>query len=227
MHSLTLTDTHLNINLRSYICGPISFKLCLMVEVSELCCLVPVWQTLTFIQSHSCMRKQNLWCSCSHTFFHWNSWNLMCCHDLLVCWNSHKIHVCTINIQRREACLSDFCLKNLYNTCLCLDSSSLVRDALNFTVWMMLTVIKVLWVTLKLKHVQSFCCKVIWSSSNLAIVHCVRELSAEKSRSPVKCGKHGSVEHLLFLVPSYFWFIWNIYYTDFLNILVFFSISRI
>ena len=35
----------------------ISFKLIMVIEITELYHLIPVWMTLTVIQGHSCMRN--------------------------------------------------------------------------------------------------------------------------------------------------------------------------
>ena len=46
-----------------------------------------VWMTLTFTQDHSCMKKQNVWCSFFSTiFFNKFIWNSVHCCDFLVCW---------------------------------------------------------------------------------------------------------------------------------------------
>ena len=74
-----------NIGLGSDIDVLFSFKLGMVIDITKLYSLIPVWMTLTFIQGRSWLRKQNLVCSFSRKFFIRLGWNLDCCHLLLLC----------------------------------------------------------------------------------------------------------------------------------------------
>ena len=41
---------------------PISFKLGIMIETTNLNIFISVWMTLTFIHGHSSIRNQKRWC---------------------------------------------------------------------------------------------------------------------------------------------------------------------
>ena len=49
-----------------------------------------------FLHSFSCKFCCRLW------------WNVLCCHNLLVCWNICWIYFCSIKIRGRELCLREF-----------------------------------------------------------------------------------------------------------------------
>ena len=68
-----------------------SFKLVMMIEATKLYILKSVWMTLTFIQGHSCMKNQKLWCPYSRRFMYQFGLNSVCRHNLLVYWSSCKI----------------------------------------------------------------------------------------------------------------------------------------
>ena len=61
-------DKPIRVGLYSNIYRPISFKLSIMIKIIELYILISVWMTLTFIQDHSCIGNQKLWCAFSHKF---------------------------------------------------------------------------------------------------------------------------------------------------------------
>ena len=70
-----------NVALHSNIYDPISFKLGMMTDTSEMCALITSAQmTWTCLQSF--MRKQNLLHLTSYKFHNRFGWNLLCCHDL-------------------------------------------------------------------------------------------------------------------------------------------------
>ena len=99
-----------------------SFKLG-MIELTELCILVPVWKTLTFIQGHSQMKKHKLLGSFACKFFCWFQWNLVYWYDLLVCWNSSYIFVIqitTVGMSVIEFNIGDY-IRCTCNTGLCPD----------------------------------------------------------------------------------------------------------
>ena len=56
-----------------------------MVDCTELCIFIPVWIIWTFIQGHSCLRKQTLVCSFSCKVLDQFGWNIEFCYDPLVC----------------------------------------------------------------------------------------------------------------------------------------------
>ena len=152
----------------------ISFRCGMMIETFILYILIPVLMTLTFIQGHRYIGNQKL----SRPFsckWNWFRWNWVCCHNLLVCWSSCQI--CLVcHIQGRELCWWDF-----MNICLALSSEDTYElicfklgMLLNATilyslipVWMTLMVTQGHMVKGNLELVQSFCCKVAWSNSNV------------------------------------------------------------
>ena len=70
------TNNTFSIGLCSDLCWLIFFKLDVMIETTKLYFLISVWLTLTFIQDHSCVRYQRLWCPFPQQFccqFGWNS----------------------------------------------------------------------------------------------------------------------------------------------------------
>ena len=75
--------------------------------------------TMTFIQSHSCMRKQKLWCPFSCKFQYQFEWNLVCCHNLLVFWSLCSIFF-TASSQGGALCWWDF-MKYTFNIVMCQD----------------------------------------------------------------------------------------------------------
>ena len=58
---------NVNIGLYSDFDRLICFKLGLMIETTKLYIFILIWMTLTFIQGHSCMKK-NLWGPFSRKF---------------------------------------------------------------------------------------------------------------------------------------------------------------
>ena len=55
-----------NVGLYSDNYRSICFKLCVMIEITKLSIFISVWMTLTFIQCHTYIRNQKLWCPFSH-----------------------------------------------------------------------------------------------------------------------------------------------------------------
>ena len=53
-------EEEISVGLCSDIYRAISYKLSMMIDTTELYCLIPVWMTWIFIQGHCCMRKQKL-----------------------------------------------------------------------------------------------------------------------------------------------------------------------
>ena len=82
----TYVKQHFYIGFYSGIYRLISFKLGVMIEITKLYIFILVWMTLTFIQGHSYIRNQKLWCPFSHKFKYIFVWNSVCFHNLLVCW---------------------------------------------------------------------------------------------------------------------------------------------
>ena len=62
----------------------------LMIEITKVYISIPLWMILTFIQSHSCVRNQKLLFLFPGKFCCWFGWNLICCHNLLVCGSSFQ-----------------------------------------------------------------------------------------------------------------------------------------
>ena len=56
-YSCDFVQKKFNIDLHLDIYWPVSFKLCMMTEKSELYILIPVWMTLIIIQGHNHWRK--------------------------------------------------------------------------------------------------------------------------------------------------------------------------
>ena len=50
-------------------CEPISFKLGMVIEITKLYILIPVWMTSTFTQGHMIMTNLNL---CDHSVVKWH-----------------------------------------------------------------------------------------------------------------------------------------------------------
>ena len=94
-----ILSKNFSVGLYSDISWPISFKLGMMIETTELFILTP---DLDFIQGHSCMRNQKCVRSFSgkHLSRFW--WDVAYCHTLFICWSS-----CMIYIQGRGLCLCD------------------------------------------------------------------------------------------------------------------------
>ena len=69
--------------------------------------------TLSFIQGHSCMKKQKVMHSFSQEYLSQFEWNLLCSHDILI-WICLSIHRRDLqigdffSIQRRELHIADF-----------------------------------------------------------------------------------------------------------------------
>ena len=59
---------------------------CMLIGTAMFYILMLVWMTLIFVQSHSCIRAQTLWCPFSKKKYLliWKK-NSVCCHSLLVC----------------------------------------------------------------------------------------------------------------------------------------------
>ena len=108
-----------NIGLYSDIYRPVSFKLAIMIGTTKFFMLISVWIKLTFIQGHSCMRNQTLWCPFSQKFRRPFGWNSVCCHTNLLKRMLNLI--CTIDIQRRELCWCGL-IKYIIDIVLCRDS---------------------------------------------------------------------------------------------------------
>ena len=86
-HTLThrTEENNLYVGLHSDVYRLISFKCGVIANTSKQYCLIWVWMTLTFIQSHICMRKQKLLHSFSLQTCDQFGWNLVCYHDMLMC----------------------------------------------------------------------------------------------------------------------------------------------
>ena len=102
-------------------------------------------------------------------------WNSACCHNLLVPRKLMLNLFCTSNVQERGPCWRDF-MKYTLNTVMCQDTC----EPICFKLGMNQSTIKLhslipVWMTLmfshrvtgKVKLVQSFCCKVAQSNSNV------------------------------------------------------------
>ena len=57
---------------------------CITIGTTKLWMLTSVWMTMTFIQSHSCVRYQKLLCPFSRKFWSWFWWNSVQCHTLFI-----------------------------------------------------------------------------------------------------------------------------------------------
>ena len=68
------------------------YQLGMMIETTELYIFISLWMTLTIVQGHSCIRNEKLLCPMSHKFKYRFWWNLVCCHNLSVCWSACYIH---------------------------------------------------------------------------------------------------------------------------------------
>ena len=136
-----------------------------------------VWVTLTFFQSHSFMRNQNFRCPLSHKLKHRFGWNSVCCHNMLGFFKLMLILFRTTTIQGRELFIRDL-MKYTFKIVMCPDTC----EAICFKLGMMQNTTNLcslipLSMTLmftqghgftgKLELVQSFCCKVVWSNSNV------------------------------------------------------------
>ena len=97
---------NLNIDMYSDIYGPIFSKSSMIIETTKLCILILIWVTLTFIQSHSCMRNQKLCCLFSYKFKYRFGWNSVCCHNLFI---EALTNYCTKKLQRRDFMKYMFC----------------------------------------------------------------------------------------------------------------------
>ena len=137
-----------------------------------------VWMTLTFIQSHGCMRNKKLQSPFSHKLICWLD-EIGCVAT--TCWfveTRANFFVCTNNIQGKElcwryilwyVCLASSCIRTLVDQCVS-NLFSLLNTAKVYSlisVWMTLMFTQGHWATGKLELVQAFCCKVAWSSSNV------------------------------------------------------------
>ena len=111
--------------------------------------------------------------SFSHKFLNQFWWNLVCCHNLLVCWSPCFIYSTQLVVRGENfTCMiylkCTFCTGLCYYTCEPISFKlSLITDMtmLYFMspVWMTFTFTDDHRVTRKLQLVQSFCCKVAWS----------------------------------------------------------------
>ena len=120
---------------------------------------------------------------------------------------------CTSTIQGKELCWHDF-IKYMINIVLCWDICEPICFKLGMVLYMtkLYTLIPV-WMTLmftqghrKAGIVQSVCCKVAWSNSNVHDYWLWKGSDCEK----VLYGDYGSFEHLLFLFPSNVTFMCNV-----------------
>ena len=122
-HLISIQGTELNLanfvikktltfGFHSDIFRSISFKLCIVTDTAILYCLMPVGMILTFIQGHSCKRKQKLLLSFSRKFLNWFGWNVVSCHDLFTCSSSCWILFTGVIFQRENSALVI-----LYRTC--------------------------------------------------------------------------------------------------------------
>ena len=78
----------LNMGLYSDIYNPVSFKVNIMIEITRFYIFISVLDDLHFIQGHSRMGNQKLWCPFSRKTRYRFGCNSICCHDLLVCRRS-------------------------------------------------------------------------------------------------------------------------------------------
>ena len=65
----------------------ISFKVGVIIEITKLCILIPVWMTMMFIQGHSCVINQKLLGPFSHKFLKQFEKKF----SQLVCWNPCQV----------------------------------------------------------------------------------------------------------------------------------------
>ena len=151
-----------------------------MIETFTLYILISVWMFLTFIQGHSCMKSNK------------NSVSTFLENYLLIWMKSSVLSqpvgllkfmlnlFCTNDIHGRELCWGDF-MKCVFNILLCRHTCELIYFKLSLMLdtsklynlipfWMTLMFTQVNRVRGKLKLVQSFCCKVSWSSSNVWLI---------------------------------------------------------
>ena len=103
----------------------ISFKLYMMIETIELCILISVWMTLTFIQDHSCMRNKKCWCPFSRKFVCPFGLNSVCCHNLLVYWSSCLIGFAKV-LFKGENSAGMIVMKYMFNIIMCHDTCELI-----------------------------------------------------------------------------------------------------
>ena len=118
-----------NNGLYSGIYGPISLKLGMMIETTKLYILISVWKTWTFIHGHSCRWNQKLSYPFSHKFEYWFGWNLVCCHNLLVCWSSCHIRFAQILFKENSTDI----LENVHLASSCV--RTLVKRFVSNLVW--------------------------------------------------------------------------------------------
>ena len=119
--------------LHSDIYTPISFKLCMMVEIKKIYIWIPVWMTLTFIQGHSCMRNQKLLSTILEILQF--GWNLLSFHNLLVCGSSCQIYF--VQVESRQRTMLTWFYKRCVRTFVNWFVSNLVwcQTWSNSTVW--------------------------------------------------------------------------------------------
>ena len=143
---------------------PISFRLGLMIKTTRLSILLSVWMTLTFTQGHSCMRNKKFVVHFSEISqlirikFSMLPQPVGLLKPLLNLF-------CTDDIEGREFCWHEF-IKHNFNMVLCRDTCKLGM-MLSTNKFYSLMYTQGHRVTGKLEFVQSFCCKVAWSNSNV------------------------------------------------------------
>ena len=90
-----------NVSLHSDIYGPISFKLCVMIEITERYIIMPVWISLTFIHSHRFMRCQKLVHSFSCKFHSLMKFSVLP-QSIGLLKLFRTLYICIIDIQWKE-----------------------------------------------------------------------------------------------------------------------------
>ena len=141
---------------------PISFKVGMIIEITNLWILVSVWMTLTFIHGHSCMKRNasvSIFLEISLLILT-NFRMLLQLVDLL----KLKLNLfCTNNIQGRKHCWHDF-IKYTVNIVLCWDISEPICFKLDM-MWDMTILYSLIpvWMTLKLTqgHRKARTCAVV------------------------------------------------------------------
>ena len=131
-----LCTVYINVGLHLEIYRPISFKLGMKTDTTICNILLPFWKILTFMQGHSCMRKQEH----LHTFPILQSISLK--FSMLKQWlgllKFMQIMFHAINIQGRALYQTDF-MTNTFNIGLCLD----IFEPVSFKLGLVIAVPKV------------------------------------------------------------------------------------
>ena len=143
----------------------------MIIETTEFSILISDLMSLTFFQGHSCMRNHNLRCPFSCSFKNQFGWNLI----IATTFGFVEAHAKFLLYKQypRER-WHDF-MKYTFHIIMCQDACELIwlklclmlntaKLCFLFVVWMILMFIQGHRVTGKLELVQSFCCKVAWSS---------------------------------------------------------------